>query len=183
MCAVILCSSGTTALSKGTMLTSAQCIQASRAFPQLVNPTLLCFSSLYWLSGMTILIYSLVNVTKRVITKRKFSPLLFVHLVERYKANVVLTPPSQVAMLVQSPVLKLADLSTIRTFLVGGGFLAQHLREAIQDHLLYGTIVMTYGMTEVGTIIAATLPFQNPSNSVGKITPNMQIKVKKFKNL
>jgi acyl-coenzyme A synthetase/AMP-(fatty) acid ligase len=117
-CSVILCSSGTTALSKGTMLSSAQCLQITRAFPQLSAPTLLCFSSLYWLSGFTVLMYSLANVTKRVITKRKFSPLLFVHLIEKYKVNVVLTPPTQLAAFVQSPVLKLADLSTIRMYLV-----------------------------------------------------------------
>lgn len=122
--------------------------------------------------------YSLVNVTKRVITKRKFSPLLLVHIIEQYKVNVVLTPPTQVAQLVQSPVLKLADLSSLRMYLVGGGFCAQHLRESIQDHLLYGAIVVTYGMTEVGTVIASTQPFQNSSNSVGKILPNTQLKAR-----
>lgn len=160
------------------MLSSAQCLQMARAFPQLANPTMLCFSSLYWLSGFTIMMYSLTNVTKRVITKRKFSPLLLVHLIERYKVNVVLTPPTQVAMLVQSPVLQLADLSTIRMFLVGGGFCAQHLRQSIQDHLLYGAIVVTYAMTEVANVMASTVPFQKASNSVGKIGPNICLKVR-----
>lgn len=176
---VILCSSGTTGMSKGTMLSSDQCLQMTRAIPQMIGPTMLCFSSLYWLSGFYILMYSLANVCRRVITKRKFSPLLFVHLIEQYRVNVVLTPPSLVAMLVQSPVLKLADLSSMRLYLVGGGFLAQHLRETLQDHLLYGALIMTYGMTEMAGVVASTQPFQKPANSVGKIAPNMKIKVAK----
>lgn len=176
LCSVILCSSGTTGMSKGTMLSSSQCLQMTRPMPQHFS-AVLSFSSLYWLSGFTMLMFSLGNVCKRVITKRKFSPLLFVHLIERYKVNAVLTPPSQVAMLVQSPVLKLADLSSIRMYLVGGGFMPSHLRQAIQDHLLYGALIVTYGMTEIGGLISTTLPFQKPSNSVGKITPNMKLKV------
>lgn len=109
-----------------------------------------------------------------------FSPLLFVHLIERYQVSLLLTSPSHVAMLVQSPVLKLADLSSVRIYLVGGGFLAQHLRRTLQDHLLYGTLIVTYGMTEIGGVAATTLPFQKASNSVGKITPNTRMKVRKF---
>lgn len=66
-----------------------------------------------------------------------------VHLIEKYKVNVLLTPPSQVAMLLQSPVLKLADLSSVRVYVIGGGFLADNLRSQLQDHLLYGTIIFT----------------------------------------
>lgn len=166
------------------MLSIAQCIQMTAPFPQILNPTLLCFSSLYWLSGFTMLIYSLANASKRVITKRKFSSLLFAHLIEQYKVNVILTPPSQVAMFVQSPVMRLADLSSIRIFFVGGGFLEQELRETLQDHLLYGTLIVTYAMTEIGRTIAMTMPFQKSSNSSGKIAPNLKLKVRRrhFKN-
>lgn len=160
------------------MLSSAQCLQMTRPFPQLQNPTLLCFSSLYWLSGMSTLLYTLANCCKRIVTRRKFSPLLLVHLIEKYKVNVLLTPPSQVAILVQSPVVKLADLSSVRLYLIGGGFLAQNLRTALQDLLLYGSIIFTYGMTEIGGMAASTLPFQKPSNSSGKISLNTKLKVK-----
>jgi 4-coumarate--CoA ligase len=182
-CGVILCSSGTTALSKGVMLSIAQCIQMTAPFPQLMNPTLLCFSSLYWLSGFTMLIFSLANVSKRVITKRKFSSLLFAHLIEQYKVNVVLAPPSQIAMFVQSPVMRLADLSSIRLFFVGGGFLGKELREILQDHLLYGTLIVTYAMTEIGRTMAMTFPFQAPSNSTGKIAPNLKLKVEEMRRM
>ncbi|CRK91364.1 CLUMA_CG005037, isoform A [Clunio marinus] len=177
LCSVILCSSGTTGLSKGTMLSSAQCIQMTNPFPQVLNPTFLCFSSLYWLSGFTSLMYSLANCCKRVISRRKFSPLFMVHLIEKYKVNVIIAPPSQAILLIQSPVMKLADLSSIRIFMIGGGALAQQFRKSLQEHLLYGTLIFAYGMTEIGGLASMTLPFQKPSNSVGKITPNVKIKI------
>lgn len=160
------------------MISNSQCFGMLRASPPLPNATTLCFSSLYWLSGFSSLVISLVNVLRRVVTKRKFSPLLMVHLIEKYSVNMVLTPPSQVAMLVQSPVLKLADLSSVRAYLVGGGALPETLRASLQDHLLYGAIVFTYAMTEVGEVISSTLPFQKASNSSGKITANKKLKVK-----
>lgn len=91
--------------------------------------------------------------------------------------NVVLTPPSQVALLVQSPVLKLADLSSLRMYLVGGGFITETLRETLQDHLLYGALIVTYGMTEIAGLASSTMPFQKASNSSGKISPNTKLKV------
>lgn len=177
LCSAILCSSGTTGLSKATMLSSAQCIQLIRPYP-IINPTILCFSSLYWLSGLLFLLYSLGNASKRVITKRKFSPLLTCHLIEKYKINMVFSPPSQVVMLTQSPAIKLADLSSIRLYVIGGGFVGQHLRQSLQDHLLYGSVMVVYAMTETCGQISQTVPFQEASNSVGKVQPNVQIKVK-----
>lgn len=120
---------------------------------------------------------SLSNNIKRVITKRPFRPLLMLHLIEQYRVNVVLSAPSHVAMLLQSSFLQLADLSSIRLYLVGGGFLDELLRKLMQDHLLYGALVVTYGMTEMAGLISFTPPFQKSSNSVGKIVPNMKLKV------
>lgn len=177
-CGVILCSSGTTGLSKGVLLSHAQCIQMTRMFDaRVLNPTMLCFSSLYWLSGFTFLLYSLANLSRRVITKRPYSPLLHAHLIEQYRVNILLMPPSQIVRFVKSPVIKLADLSSVRLCFIGGGALDKEMRETMQDHLLYGALMMTYGMTELGRVIAATLPFQKASNSVGKIGPNVKLKV------
>ena len=120
---------------------------------------------------------SIGNNVKRVITKRPFRPLLMLHLIEQYRVNVMITAPSQVAMLLQSPWLKLADLSSMRLHLVGGGFLDESLRKSMQDHLLYGGLIVSYGMTEMAGLISFTVPFQAPSKSVGKIVPNTKLKV------
>lgn len=123
---------------------------------------------------------SLGNNVKRVITKKPFRPLLIVHLIEQYRVNALITPPTQVAMLLQSPVLKLADLSSVRMWLFVGGFADESLRKGLQDHLLYGSIVVTYGMTELGPLAAATGAFERISSSSGKLSPNYKVKVGKL---
>lgn len=144
---------------------------------QIHYPTVFCFSSLYWLSGFTTLMQCLGNNVKRIITKRPYRPLLLVHLIEQFRVNVVITAPSHVALLLQSPYLKFADLSSVRVWIMGGGAANKLVRKGLQDHLLYGTIVMTYGMTEVGPLIASTGPFEKISDSSGKLSPNFKIKV------
>ncbi|XP_070492631.1 uncharacterized protein [Chironomus tepperi] len=176
-CGVILCSSGTTSISKGTMLSHSQCIIIASAWSQIHYPTVFCFSSLYWLSGFTTLMQCLASNIKRIITKRPYRPLLLIHLVEQFRINVVITAPSHVALLLQSPYLKFADFSSIRVWIMGGGAANKLIRKGLQDHLLYGTIVMTYGMTEVGPLIASTGPFEKISDSSGKLSPNFKIKI------
>ena len=61
--------------------------------------------------------------------------------------------------------------------MVGGGYLVDHLRKFLQDHLLYGALVVAYGMTEIAGVVSTTVPFQKISDSVGKISINTKIKV------
>ena len=71
----------------------------------------------------------------------------------------------------------MADLSSVRLYMVGGGYLVDHLRKFLQDHLLYGALVVAYGMTEIAGVVSTTVPFQKISDSVGKISINTKIKV------
>lgn len=197
VCAAIICSSGTSGLSKvcdnsagccqvfmifffifqGVMISSSQCIKLAGTFSKMIKPTTLSFGSLYWLGGFAALLFSLGNVARRVVTKQKFSPRLMIDLVEKYKVNFVMTVPYQVALLVQAPELKMADLSSVRLWTASGGALPDSIRASLQNILPAGTFVFNYGMTEFGGI-CSTLPFQKPSNSVGKILPNAKLKVK-----
>jgi long-subunit acyl-CoA synthetase (AMP-forming) len=55
----------------------------------------------------------------------------------------------------------------------------ESLRKTMQGNLLYGALIVTYGMTEMAGLIALTSPFQSVSNSVGKLVPNTKMKVRK----
>lgn len=157
------------------MISSSQCIAMLRPF-SLPNPSILCFSSLYWFSGLLSLIISLGKVGRRVVTKHKFSPCLMLNLIEKYKINVGFANSTQAALIAQSPELKLADLSSVRALVVGGSALPDFIRASIQEHLLNGYLYFGYAMTEIGTI-STTLPLQKTSNSVGNILPNYMLKV------
>lgn len=65
-------------------------------------------------------------------------------------------------------------------FMVTGGGMPQHMRQSLQDHLLYGSVLMLYGMTEVAGVVASTIPFQPTSNSVGQLASNYKMKVRRI---
>jgi len=119
----------------------------------------------------------LANNAKRIITKRPYRPLLLVHLIEQFRVSAIVTAPSHAALLLQSPCLQLADLSSVRMWVIGGGAADTAIRKRLQDHLLYGSIIVTYAMTEVGPLISSTGPFEKISNSSGRLSPNFKIKV------
>lgn len=128
---------------------------------------------------MAMLVSSLANIGRRVITKEQFSPSLMVNIIEKYKVEIVITPPSQVALLLQSPEAKLADLSSIRLYSIGGGFLPKSLRDDLQDRLPKSIVSVSYGMTELGGVsYGVAIPsLQKSSHFSGKIAPNVMLKV------
>ena len=132
---------------------------------------------MYWFTGFSALIKSLANNTNRVITKRNFSPELLVEIVEKHKVNVWVSPPSHVALLLQSSVIKNADLSSLRANILTGGQMDVSLRKAMQAYLPNGSVIMTYANTESGGVISTTIPFEEQSNSVGKVSANLKVKV------
>lgn len=89
--AAILCSSGTTGLSKGVQLSHYQCMKFLDAS---TIKSGLVFSSLYWLSGFVSLSSGLYNGAKRVITHQSFSPEAFFSLVEQYEVEFVIAAPT-----------------------------------------------------------------------------------------
>jgi len=155
VCGVILCTSGSALeMSEGLKLSHAQCTKLSRPFPQLNRPTLLSFTSLYWLSGISLLLHSLNNCSKRIITRRSFSPYLLIELIEKFSVQVVVISPMQAHRLLLSPLLKLANFNSLRLLIVVGGYLSPNLRTRLQDHLLNGKLEIAYGMTEISSLVA-----------------------------
>ncbi|XP_037041229.1 4-coumarate--CoA ligase 1-like [Bradysia coprophila] len=174
-CAAILCSSGTTGLSKGCMLSHQQCMSSTKAGPYF--STLFSFSSLYWYTGFSGLMQSLANNINRVITKSSFSPELLVDIIEKHKVNSIVSPPAHIQLLLKSKVIEKADFSSLRIAVLTGGPMDASLRKQFQKFLKAGSIASFYATTEIGSVISSTAPFEPISNSCGKPTPNTKVKV------
>lgn len=90
--------------------------------------------------------------------------------------HVFLLPP-HVALFVDSPRFRTADLSSINVFTTGGLYISEQLRRTIDEKLTNGSFIVALGMTEVGGIIAETRPGDVLSASVGKPAINTKVKI------
>ncbi|CAD7089735.1 unnamed protein product [Hermetia illucens] len=173
---MIVCSSGTTGPAKGVCVSHNSLLQSSnfRVFER--TDILLCFSSLYWLSGVFSLLLGTILGLTRIITSQPFTPELMLRLIEKYRVTSILTPPSQLAMMLQCPDIKTRDLSSLREYLCGGSFVAPTLCDKMEEHLPNGKMIVAYGSTEMGGLCTMNV---NPSKygSVGKLVDNLQMKI------
>lgn len=135
---------------KAVMLSNAQAIQMTGSFPSLQNPTNLSFSPVSMVSGMASLITTMANASRRVITKQAFSPPLMVELIEKYKVAFLSMMPTQVSLLLQSPAIKEAELSSVRCIATGGEFMSESMRIALRKVIPNGFVPVHYAMTELG---------------------------------
>lgn len=135
------------------------------------------FSSSYWLTGFSDITFLALNLHKRLVTSKRFSPDTCFDLIEKHKLKHVFLLPPHVTLFVESPRFKSADLSSIRVFTSGGLFLCEQLRRALQNRMSNGKVVIGYGMTEMGGILTETNPRDEISSSVGRPAVNTQIKI------
>lgn len=175
--AVILCSSGTTGLSKGVCLSHAHLIsQCIGHWPSTDDDVIVCFSSLYWISGLLSLITGTVSSCLRVITTESFNADTLCTMVERYNVTTIIAPPSQVSQLLGVPRIETTNFSSVKTFITGGSFVSDHVRIRLQKYLLHGEVIVGYGMTELGGLATLTHPV-NHLSTVGSPRSRVWIKI------
>ncbi|XP_059616542.1 luciferin 4-monooxygenase-like [Phlebotomus argentipes] len=177
-CAVIICSSGTTGLPKGVSLTHNHILyMGSYGFTdELEKPcSMICYSSLYWYSGLvTLAISSLTSVT-RIITTDPFSPELFYNMIMRYRPRILFTGPIQLSAILNHPLLNEQTMDCVQYYTCVGSIVPQSLWEKAKHYLPNGEIYNGYGMSEVGFV--SREPQKTPRYSVGKLIAGIHVKI------
>ncbi|XP_053681650.1 probable 4-coumarate--CoA ligase 1 [Sabethes cyaneus] len=174
--AVIVCSSGTTGLPKAVCLTHAQLIAP---YPWLTNlgiDTVLCFSSLYWVSSFQMLMMTLFNGHKRITTSKPFSPEYAYELIVKFEVTNFFTPPPMLADLVAYCEAGQLTLPSLRVLGCGGSPLPESLRQRANALLQSnGKVFVGYAMSETGGIVSIDL-FGKP-NSAGILMANITARI------
>uniref|UniRef100_A0A453YNP7 AMP-binding domain-containing protein n=1 Tax=Anopheles funestus TaxID=62324 RepID=A0A453YNP7_ANOFN len=134
--AIVLCSSGTTGLSKGVCLSHAICIATTSALWKATDcERVLCFSSLYWVSGLGVLLTSSIAGATRIITRETFNAKLLIDLVEQFRITTLFMPPAQALALLGDPTIGMADFSSLQLVLCGGGPVSGELKSSFERYL------------------------------------------------
>lgn len=110
-----------------------------------------------------------------MITTQPFSAELMLELIERYKVTVTMTAPSHVSMLLQSPDIHIADLSSLDRYYATGSVVPDELCKRI-NKFIPSNLRVVYGMSEVaGKVASNVIPTR--SGSVGLLMSGMRIRI------
>lgn len=121
------------------------------------NDVLLCFSSLYWISGWFTLLLGTLNGATRIITTQTFTAELQFNLVEKYKVTFACNAPHHMALMLRSDCLDQADLSSLKFQLVPGGKCPLHVQNAISSRMPNGHVHAGYGLSEAASVMTCNL--------------------------
>ncbi|GAB0089391.1 hypothetical protein DMENIID0001_039220 [Sergentomyia squamirostris] len=103
---VILCSSGTTGLSKGILHSHEAFLKnIVTSFLQLTERghTMLSYSTIYWPAYMHTLFGATFHGATKIITKDRFTPEGFIRIVQKYQLSAFISAPGCVALLLKHP--------------------------------------------------------------------------------
>ncbi|XP_005189320.2 probable 4-coumarate--CoA ligase 1 [Musca domestica] len=172
--AFIVCTSGTTGLPKGVCISHASFLSMTMIENGFKDRNFLCFSTLYWLSGLFTLIQGTIGSARRIISSKAFNADDFFDIVERYKVNITMGPPSQIALAVSSDRIGSVDLSSLTACMIGGSAVLYSLTEKFRKYATNAWCLIGYASSETSGISATP---SLPSNTVGELMDNVEVKI------
>jgi len=138
---------------------------------------LLSFSPLYWISGTIILLASLLNGCRRIITNRPYSVEYLLQLVARHKVTFLFLASHQIALLSKhdSDVMELkAQLQSIRVLIGAGSKVCKAVCRRMYELIGNQRFVVGYGLSEMGGL---SKNVGGPVGCEGKVMRNVELRV------
>jgi 4-coumarate--CoA ligase len=181
--AFIMCSSGTTGLPKGVMITHlnviAKFMQNNDPRYQNQQGGRCTFGVLpfYHSYGMFVSLNSIYRKIKIVVVKR-FEENVFLSTIEKYRITSLSLVPPLAVFLAKSPLVKDYDLSSVTEVSCGAAPLSKNIEEILKNKLNIKSVRQAYGLTET-TIGVVGMPLGcEKFGSSGKVLPYMLCKIR-----
>lgn len=199
--ALIICSSGTTGFLKGKtfkklpinlihaisnciFFRSGVCLSHAALLDEMAHlsfvyssDVMLCFSSLYWITGVITLLKGTMSGALRIITTDTYSPELQLHLVEQYKVSWALNAAHHLTLMMKNKKFSTTDLSSIRCQLVTGSKIPLHVQSEMSYNLPNGNVSVVYGLSETCGPVSGDYPEPSGRDCVGRLLSGVKIKV------
>ena len=184
--AVLPYSSGTTGLPKGVMLTH---YTMAANISQLKHPeifslhkdgtTIMGLLPFYHIYGMDVIMLSSLHAGSKLVTLPKFSPDIFLSVIQKYKTNLIHLVPPLIQFLANHPSVEKYDLSSIDQVTSASAPLSGELLTAGRERIGCRLIRQLYGLTEMNgavLIMPECLGMTKPG-SVGVPICNMEVRI------
>ncbi|TMW48849.1 hypothetical protein DOY81_006078 [Sarcophaga bullata] len=170
--AFIICSSGTTGLPKGVCTSHAGILNRLTLTS---SKNILCFSSIYWISGIFAMITGTIYNMTRVISYKPFNAEDALEIIKRYSIELFLGPPNQLALMLASTKFNKHYLESVQLYFMLGSPLPFELVGKLKSHLPDALIYNGYGMSETCGGIAGGIAVSK--GNCGQLFDNLELKV------
>ncbi|KAF5305714.1 hypothetical protein FQR65_LT07611 [Abscondita terminalis] len=183
--AIVLCSSGTTGLPKGVMLTHKNfmlrfmhCRDPEYGTARHVKEggTVLNFMPLFHNFGCTVTL-GYLTLGLHIIQLQKYTNELFLESIQKYKVKSTLVVPPIMVFLVKSDMVDKYDLSSLTEIGCGAAPLSKEIITGIENRLHIKNIRQGYGLTETTLVVSLTPLNGNKVGSAGKLLPLNSAKI------
>lgn len=138
---------------------------------------MLCFSQLYWQTGVMTLIAGTLFGATRLITTQRFSTELAFRLIPQYKVSFIINAVYQLASMLRCDQIDIVDLTSLKNYCVGGSKVPFGLATQFNKHFPNGNAHIIIGMTEMSGVYASSCAKNGAKDTVGQLSYDFVVKI------
>ncbi|CAH2258335.1 jg10538 [Pararge aegeria aegeria] len=187
----VMCSSGTTGLPKGVMLTHVNFLTLSvhmkyyleTSQQQRKHKVEKSLSLIPWFHAYGfITTFAIMCMQIEIVFLVRFEEKQFLETIQNHKINMATIVPPLAVFLAKHPLVPQYDLTSLNEVWCGAAPLSKEIQNAISQRASIAYIRQGYGLTEVTMACCVDLTFEGKQGSCGTPAPGMKIKVLDIEN-